>query len=103
MVDIEDYTYDKNILDEKFYPWLTDDRVFGKMSHHTIFDYYDSSKLQQAKKKIKEEGLTIIYGFGASLLGYNTLISVSISRWEIQLRYRKGMPNFKGIMEKKII
>ena len=102
MVDIEDYTYDKNILDEKFYPWLTDDRVFGKMSHHTIFDYYDSSKLQQAKK-IKEEGLTIIYGFGASLLGYNTLISVSISRWEIQLRYRKECLILKRIMEKKII
>lgn len=101
VIDIENYAYDKKTLNDKFYPWLTDDRVFGKMSHHTIFDYYDSLKLQEARKKISEDGLTIIYGFGASLLGYDTLISVSVSRWEIQLRYRKGMPNFKADNEKE--
>lgn len=94
-LDIEDYSYDAKTLEEKFYFNITDDRVFGKMSHHTIFDYYDSEQLKLAKSKIPSEGLSIIYGFGASLIPSDVFILVSISRWEIQLRFRKGMPNFK--------
>lgn len=38
----------------------------------------------------------MIYGIGASYIHKgDTLIYYDLARWEIQLRYRKGMPNFK--------
>lgn len=38
----------------------------------------------------------MIYGIGASYIHKgDTLIYCDLARWEIQLRYRKGMPNFK--------
>ena len=61
-LDIEDYSYDAKTLEEKFYFNITDDRVFGKMSHHTIFDYYDSEQLKLAKSKIPSEGLYTALG-----------------------------------------
>ena len=38
----------------------------------------------------------MIYGVRASYIHKgDTLIYYDLARWEIQLRYRKGMPNFK--------
>ena len=74
---------------------LTNDRVFGYLSNHIIEDFYDHKKLKRLSNQINEtKGTQIIYGFGASLLPYDVLVYVSLSRWEIQKRYRNGQSNF---------
>ena len=75
---------------------LTDDRVFGKMYYGNLVDFIDEEKLEEAKNKVKEHhGSTIIYGVGAGLVSHGDLyIYFDMARWEIQLRYRKSMPNY---------
>lgn len=51
--------------------------------------------IEQLNNNLSKDKLTIVYGFGASLVNYDYLIMVSLTRWEIQLRYRKGLSNFK--------
>ena len=77
---------------------LTDDRVFGKMYAGEILDFMDMEKLSEARKEVAEaKGFTIVYGFGASLVAQGDLmVYLDIARWEIQLRYRKGMGNYRA-------
>ena len=75
---------------------LTDDRVFGRMYYGDLTDFIDFYKADYLRAKIEGSGGKIaVYGFGASLLSDSGLcIYADMSRWEIQLRYRSGMPNY---------
>lgn len=74
---------------------LTTDRVFGKMTNLAIEDLFNQKQIQNLQKNILQTpGLRIVYGVGATLIPFDYLIYVDLTRWEIQLRYRQGMPNF---------
>ena len=75
---------------------LTDDRVFGKMYYGELVDFIDPVKADYFRAKIAScSGKVAVYGFGASLLCDGGLcVYADMSRWEIQLRYRAGMPNY---------
>ena len=77
---------------------LTDDRVFGKMYYGDVIDFIDLELLEKAKKDVENHnGLVLIYGFGATLVSMGDLIVYAdMARWEIQMRYRKGLPNYKA-------
>lgn len=96
IIDMKYVFKTEEILTEQLKYHLTDDRVFGKMYYGQIEDLMDMKKLNQVKEQvIKSSGLTVIYGFGASLIvEADTLVYLDMARWEIQLRYRKGMPNY---------
>lgn len=76
---------------------LGDDPVFGIMTTWRLRDFYPAEALQAAREKIDTvtDGLVLVYGVGASLIcrGDITLYA-DITRWEIQLRYRKGQDNW---------
>lgn len=92
----DDIFYDKDKLNEMMKGHLTDDRVRGVMYYGIMEDFVDNNKLSDAKEIASSKGKVLIYGVGASLISAgNTLIYCDMARWEIQLRYRKGMPNFK--------
>lgn len=78
---------------------LTEDRIFGVLSHHTMEEFFDEEKVNKAKAKINQlsSGLVIIYGVGAALIGQkDILIYADLARWEIQQRYRsKIIGNWK--------
>ena len=96
VINIEDYAKSESEINEIISPNLTDDRVFGFISDHTIEDFYNSNALVKIQDIVKKtSGLRIVYGFGASMVDSDWLIHVDITRWEIQLRYRQGMTNFK--------
>jgi len=96
VVLIDDYAKSEVVIDQMIEKNLTQDRVFGVYSHHTIDDFYPSDRIESVKKMIKEHsGLVVIYGFGASLVEGDIKIHVSLTRWEIQLRYRQGFSNFR--------
>lgn len=93
----EDIFYDGDELTERMKFFLTEDRVRGVMYHGTVMDFIDDEKLQNAKHMVEEAaGTVLIYGFAASLITEgDVLVYADMARWEIQLRYRKGMPNYK--------
>lgn len=84
-------------LDAKIEHELTDDNVFGIMTTWRLLDFYPSEALCAAQKKINavESGLVIVYGVGASLVTRgDVLIYADLTRWEVQLRFRKGQDNW---------
>ncbi len=60
-------------------------------------EFYDQQKLTEARKQVEEaEGLTVVYGTGASLVAKpDILIYADLARWECQCRYRAGETNWK--------
>ena len=100
VVKMDDIFYDGDKLTEMMKPFLTEDRVRGIYYFGQIMDFIDEEKLSQAKKeveeKLKDNKKVLVYGFGAYLVNQRGLLVYGdMTRWEIQLRYRKGMPNFK--------
>ncbi|MDO9629866.1 MAG: class I mannose-6-phosphate isomerase, partial [Acholeplasmataceae bacterium] len=92
---VEQYAKPELEIDAMLERNLTNDRVFGLYSHHTIEDFYQMSQIKTISKSLhQKKGLFVVYGFGASLIASDVLIQVSLTRWEIQLRFRKGLPNF---------
>ena len=97
VISMEDLFYDGDKITELMQRNLTDSRSFGIMYFGTVLDLIDPKKLEEAKEKVANAtGKCVIYGFGASLVTKgDVLVYAEISRWEAQLRYRKGKPNYK--------
>lgn len=89
--------YDSETITKLMQAHLTDDRVRGVMYNGSIMDFVDKRQLAYFKRKVKNaKQLIVVYGVGASLITKgDMLVYADMARWEIQLRYRKGMPNFK--------
>lgn len=97
IIKTEDIFYPGDQLVELMQPFLTEDRVRGIMYHGEVKDFIDHAKLKEARKKLEvSKGKILIYGFAAALVSFgDTLVYADMTRWEIQLRYRAGMPNYK--------
>ncbi len=101
IIKMDDIFYEGERITEMMKPFLTDDRVRGKYYYGVITDFIDSDKLDKAVKLVKqaaaENRKVLIYGFGASLVcSEGILVYADMTRWEIQLRYRRGESNFKA-------
>ena len=90
-------TIEANFSDKKVFEMLernlTDDRVRGVLSHHKLIEFFDLKKIDKIKKKIDDVdfGIVLVYGVGACLCcSPDMMIYADMSRWEIQLRYRRG-------------
>ena len=94
-IDMKTVFKDEKTLNEQLQYNLTADRVFGVMYYGVLTDLIDQDKLRHVQESLPADGLTIIYGFGASLVSRgNLLVYLDMARWQIQLRYRQGMPNY---------
>ena len=84
-------------INEQLKYHITEDRVFGKMYYGDFIDLIDEDHLAAAKKQVQDtKGLRIVYGVAASLVAKgDVLVYFDMARWEIQMRFRKGMPNYK--------
>lgn len=81
---------------------LTTDPVFGIMTTYRLEDFFPQENLASARAQIEavDTGLVLVYGVGASLVyPGDVLLYADITRWEIQLRYRQGMPNWRTAQE----
>lgn len=98
LVQTADIFKEEKAIREQLKYQLTDDRVFGKMYAGEILDFMDMEKLSEARAEVAEaKGFTVVYGFGASLVARgDLLVYLDMARWEIQLRYRKGMGNYRA-------
>ena len=98
VIKSDDYALEPHSLDKLLKPYLTDDRVFGYMSNFVIEDFYEKASIVKMNELISaQNGLTIVYGFGASLCKkYDLLLYLDMARYEIQMRYRSGaLANWK--------
>lgn len=95
--DMEAYAKSEEELNREFYEYITDDRVFGIICHKKLEDFFNQEKLREAAEELDDiqEGIVVIAGLGAGFLSEGDIyVYCNITRWEIQLRYRKGMPNW---------
>lgn len=97
VIETIDIFKESKAITEQMKYHLTDDRVFGKMYYGDFIDFMDEEKLNAAKAAVKNaKGLTIICGAAASLVSEGDInVYFDLARWEIQMRYRAGMPNYK--------
>ncbi|WFR57907.1 class I mannose-6-phosphate isomerase [Anaerocolumna sp. AGMB13025] len=98
LIDSEECAYDSDKITEIFEDNLTKDRVFGVMTHKKLEDCFDKAKIEQVQTLLSEEEdkLIVIVGVGAGLITLGDVyFYFDLSRWEIQLRYRRGMPNWR--------
>ena len=101
-IKADDYALDAETLTNRIAANLTEDRVFGVMSHATLDDFYPEYEVAQLQKELAEENKkTIVYGTGATILlpQPDILCYADLTRWEIQKRFRAGMPNWKAANE----
>ena len=101
VVRSEDAFYDGDELTRRMQPYLTEDRVRGVMYHGAMEDFIDPAALADARSRVGEARASrrrvLVFGVGATLVEPkpDLLVYCDLARWEIQLRYRAGMPNFK--------
>lgn len=94
IINIEHYAKPESEIDIMLEKNITSDRVFGLYAHHTIHDFYNHYTLLELSDMLyHQKGLKVVYGTGASLIKGDLLIHVTLTRWEIQLRFRKGASN----------
>ena len=103
VVKSENIFYDEETLNTMMAAHLTRDRVRGVMYYGPMSDFVDETQRAYYEEKVKEcTGVCLVYGVGASLITKgDILVYADIARWESQLIYRKGMPNFKWHNEKE--
>jgi len=71
---------------------LTDDRVFGVLSHHKMSEFFDPAKISALRQSIEriQDGIVLVYGTGAmQVCDPDIFVYADLARWEIQLRYRQ--------------
>ncbi len=81
-------------------PDVTEDRIFGYLTRLNISDFYDQKKIDNTRNLLAiSEGITIIYGTGASLIpnSWDLLVYADMARWEIQMRMRKHLVDNIGM------
>lgn len=71
---------------------ITDDRVFGVLSHHRLADFFEPQKEKALRRAIAQaQGFVLVFGVGAAhLCQPDILVYADMARWEIQLRFRSG-------------
>jgi mannose-6-phosphate isomerase class I len=80
-------------------PNLTDDRVFGVLSHHALADFYDADRLAEVATAVADaDGPVVVIGWGAALVPaeFGSIVLADLARWEIQQRQRAGAPNWRA-------
>ena len=95
VIDTDTLRKDNELLRREFEEFITDDRVFGYMCPRDMEYVFNPDKLSEAKERAQKSDSLLVIGVGASLVSTEgTLVYADISRWEIQLRYRKGLSNW---------
>ncbi|MFB9308153.1 mannose-6-phosphate isomerase class I [Agromyces hippuratus] len=101
IVDVEDAAAaDPAVIDALIGRHLTDDRVFGVMSHFTVDEFYDGGRVEHVRERVAaRRSPLVLVGWGAELIAgaeADALVLVDMARWEIQQRYRRGAANWRA-------
>ena len=83
-------------IQQILHQFLGDDPVFGRMNGLTLEDWFDEAKAARIRSEIATVAQShpiLVIGSGASLLAPHPdlLIYADMARWEIQMRFRRGV------------
>jgi mannose-6-phosphate isomerase class I len=80
-------------------PDLTDDPVFGRLTHLELSDFFDPARLGELRRETAEStGTLLVHGVGAALVTRgDRLLYADLPRWEIQQRQRRGEVGNLGV------
>ena len=98
----EDAFYAEDEMTERLQPYLTQDRVRGVMCYSPMEAFLDPDALAGMQVQVQAactgKQRVLVYGTGATLVSpaCDLLVYCDLARWEIQQRYRSGMPNFRA-------
>jgi mannose-6-phosphate isomerase class I len=98
IVDVEEAALPIEDIDRRIAHNLTDDRVFGVLSHATIDALYSPDALAALSARLQASVTpTVLVGWGAALAAPepDALVVVDMARWELQQRQRAGAPNWR--------
>ncbi|MDR1092822.1 MAG: class I mannose-6-phosphate isomerase [Clostridiales bacterium] len=98
-IDAEACMWPAAELDARLSGYLGEDRVFGFMCRKPLSWLFDPQKLEAARKRAAAAppGIVLVYGAGAGLIARGDVyIYADMARWEIQNRYKAGMPNLRA-------
>lgn len=90
----EEARLSQETLLEKYRGFIKDDRVFGIMCGDSLDACFDPDAIQRLRMHVSETDMPcVVVGVGASLVlpDADRIWYWDINRWEIQLRYRRGM------------
>lgn len=95
-IDTTETLCSRKAFESRIGPYLTDDRVFGRMYYGEWSDFQNVRRKNVVCKAIQSAtGLVIVYGMGAAeLVEPDLILYCDLARWEIQQRFRKGIPNY---------
>lgn len=82
------------------YPYLTDDRLFGRRAAFSYADYLDAEKLAACRRALDgATGWVLVFGHAAAVAcpEADTLVYVDMARWEIQQRSRRKEVDGLGV------
>ena len=85
-------------IDQRIAHNLTDDRVFGVISHATLDVFYDADRLAAVSEDIRSSSEpVVVVGWGAALAApdADATVLVDMARWELQQRNRAGGTNWR--------
>ncbi|MBG6057210.1 mannose-6-phosphate isomerase class I [Cryobacterium sp. MP_M5] len=98
VIDVEEAALSATAIDAMIARNLTDDRVFGVMSHFELAEFYDQEALERIATTVASTTTpTIVIGWGAALVPADRAVVVlaDLARWEIQKRQRAGAGNWR--------
>lgn len=100
VIDVEaEAALPATVREDLLAPVLTDDRVFGVMSHFRLADFYDGDALARIAARVDASSEPVLLlGWGAALVPLertHTLVLADLARWEIQQRFRAGMGSWQ--------
>lgn len=79
---------------------LTDDPVFGRFSHRNFKEFIDWKKVKEELGENHDSEQIFVIGVCASeIIEYDQLVYMDLARWEIQLRMKDGLGNWRGYRE----
>lgn len=91
-------------INEKLKEDITEDEIFGYMTRYTIDCYFDPAEVEAVQNEIAatDKELVIVYGTGAAYIlpEPDLLVYADMARWEIQMRFRKGLASNVGVNNK---
>jgi mannose-6-phosphate isomerase class I len=100
IVRSHDAYWEPSQIEAIFREELTEDPVFGRISHAAIQQFFDPERLLYEQQRIATTSSTkLVIGTGASLIAPNAgcLVYADMARWEIQLRQRQNLIGNLGI------
>ena len=96
VIHADDCAMEPEQLDAALADDLTEDRVFGILTVRKLQDFFLKDRLEAALTKAAKGKRVLIYGVGATLVTEgDVLVYADITRWELQLRFRRGSDNWR--------